>query len=177
MLRDFLKIKAKPLTNFCYFRFFTTWLGVEIKAQKHSQARLECDLLGPPWSLCLMSWLSKSPGSDLVGDEGCLCCSQVRIWGDLRARLPHPTSASLGSGLFPPCLGLPDSGDPRGGGSSLNKLQPQPEAVSEVMGAGDLGVVAAEVPRRSEMGFLWRQAWERAGWEMSLAMCRPQNGP
>lgn len=55
MPRDFLKIKTKPLTNFCYFCFFTTWLGVEIKAQKYSQDRLECNLLGPPWSLCLMS--------------------------------------------------------------------------------------------------------------------------
>ena len=89
--------------------------------------------------------------------------------GDLRrpwGSPPHPTSASLGSGPFPARPGRWDGGEPGGGwgqvGRSLNELQPQPEAESEMMGAG-VGVVTAEVSRRQGDGVSVGQAWEWAG--------------
>ena len=74
-------------------------------------------------------------------------------WGSeatsgLSRRVLHPLLLALGRSQPAPGW-LPDSGEPGGGGSSPNELQPQLEAVSEVMGAGG-EVATAKVLRRSQ---------------------------
>lgn len=116
------------------FCFFPTWLGAEIKAQKLSQARLACDAPGP----CGLSASGAGcPGHQEVTWRRVTAVCVAAKWG------PEATLAAWSyirlSWLWdvPTLLGALRQWGVQWRSSCLNKLQPQPEAVSEVVGAGD----------------------------------------
>lgn len=160
---EFPQIKTKLFINFCFlFASFPPGWGAEIKAQRRSQVRRERDMLGTPTPPCLRS--------RCLGHQEATCwrpgavCAAAKCGSEATPGLPAPSYIPI-SWLWavPSPHWAADGREPgRGAGRSLNKLQPQPEAESEMMGAG-VGVVTAEVPGRPGDGVSAGQAWEWVG--------------
>lgn len=176
MPREFLQIKTKPLINLC-FSFASFPPGWELKSKHRNAARLDENTicLGPRGPRCLTS---RSPShQEVTGRRVRAVCAAAK-WGSeatlgLSRRVLHPLLLALGRSQ--PAPGCRTVGSPVVGTAALMSSSRSWKLCQRWW---ELGVRWGQPrsPGGHRDGVSVGQAWEWAGWEMSLATCRPQNG-